>query len=470
MAGIDEQLAAILTSRIDGCRALLSCERLSGGASQETYRIVISTDAGERKLAMRRAPAATAPRHGGYPGLATEAMLIRAARAAGVPEPEILAVLMPEDGFGDGFIMEWLEGETLGTRIVRDPSLAAIRPKLAEQCGEILARIHAIDLNASGLAARLTRFSPEQCVRQTWQHYQELGTPQPMIDFSARWLLEHLPAAFEPTLVHNDFRNGNIMVSANGVVAVLDWEIAHIGDPMRDLGWICTNSWRFGHSDLPVGGFGSYADLFRGYQRVSGRQIDPARLKFWEIFGSFWWACSSLSMAQHYRTGPDRTVERPAIGRRSSECQVDCVNHLIPGPVELVVAGPLVSSIDMPRLDELVISVRDYLRGDVMSTTKGRTRFLARVASNSLDIVLRDLLVGGEHRRRQLERLRALLGDHGDLEALRRLLVRRLRDNQIALDHPGLADYLREAVVNQVAIDQPSYSGLKTALSNASKA
>jgi hypothetical protein len=175
-------------------------------------------------------------------------------------------------------------------------------------------------------------------------------------------------------------------------------------------------------------------------------------------------------MAQHYRTGPDRTVERPAIARRSSECQVDCVNHLIPGPVELVAADSFVSSIDMPRLDELVSSVRDYLRDDVVSATKGRTQFLARVAGNSLDIVLRDLLVGDEHRRRQVERLRALLGNNGGLDALRCLLVQRLRDNQIALDHPGLADYLREAVVNQVAIDQPSYSGLKTALANASKA
>ena len=128
------------------------------------------------------------------------------------------------------------------------------------------------------------------------------------------------------------------MVSPAGVVAVLDWEIAHIGDPMRDLGWICTNSWRFGRSELPVGGFGGYADLFRGYERVSGRAVDPAHVKFWEVFGSFWWACSSLTMAEHYRTGPDKTVERPAIGRRSSECQVDCVNLLIPGPVELVAA------------------------------------------------------------------------------------------------------------------------------------
>src|SRR5262245_19537664 len=290
-----------------------------------------------------------------------------------------------------------------------------------------------------------------------------------MIDFTARWLLEHLPATFEPTLVHNDFRNGNIMVAAHGVIAVLDWEIAHIGDPMRDLGgWICTNSWRFGRSELPVGGFGTYADLVRGYERVSGKRVAAEHVKFWEIFDSFWWACSSLSMAQHYRPGPDRTAERPPIGRRSSECQVDCVNLLIPGPVVLLAPDAL-PNVDMPRIDEIVTSVRDDLRTDVMAATNGRTQFLARVAGNALDIVLRDFAVGAEHRKRQHQGVRDLLGEDGDLQTLRRALVQRLREDRMALDHAGLADYLREAVVNQAAIDQPTYSGLKTALANAAR-
>jgi aminoglycoside phosphotransferase (APT) family kinase protein len=468
LAGIEESLAAVVTKRIDGCRGLVSCERLSGGASQETYRLVVRTDSGEKRLAIRRAPGgAPAPPTAGQPGLATEAMLMRAARAAGVPEPEVLWVLTEADGLGEGFIMEWLEGEALGARIVRDPSLDAIRPRLAGQCGEILARIHAIDLAATGLESRLAHTTPENFVRQTWQRYQVLPTPQPMIDFSARWLLEHLPESYQESLVHNDFRNGNIMVSPDGVVAVLDWEIAHIGDPMRDLGWICTNSWRFGRSDLPVGGFGRYADLFLGYEKVSGVKVDPARVKFWEVFGSFWWSVGCLGMAEHYRTGPDKTVERPAIGRRTSECQVDCVNLLIPGPVELLEPETAQSTLDMPRIDELVTSVRDYLRDDVMGATRGRTQFLARVAANSLDVALRELAVGARHRAHQADRLRALLGEGGDLESLRWSLVRGLRENRIALDHPGLAEYLREAVVNQVAIDQPSYSGFKTALANA---
>jgi hypothetical protein len=301
-----------------------------------------------------------------------------------------------------------------------------------------------------------------------WDRYREFPTPQPMIDFSARWLLDHLPEPVPHTLVHNDFRNGNVMFGPEGIVAVLDWEVAHIGDPMRDLGWICTNSWRFGRRDLPVGGFGTYEDLFAGYESVSGTPVDPERVKFWEVFGSFWWATGCLGMAEHYRNGPDKTVERPAIGRRSSECQVDCVNLIIPGPVSLV--SP-VSDDDgaMPRVDELLRSVRDFLHGDVMAQTSGRTNFLARVAGNSLDIVLRDAAIGPELRRRQHGRLVDLLraDPASSLADLTWQLVHALRDGSMPLDRPGLVEYLRESVVNQVAIDQPKYSGFVHAAAQA---
>jgi hypothetical protein len=275
--------------------------------------------------------------------------------------------------------------------------------------------------------------------------------------------MEHLPKDHELALVHNDFRNGNFMVDGLGINAVLDWEIAHIGDPMRDLGWICTNSWRFGVTELPVGGFGRREDLFAGYESISGHRVDPEHVKFWEVFGSFWWAVGCLGMAEHYRSGPDQTVERPAIGRRSSECQVDCVNLLIPGAVELVEAETGLELQDMPRADELLISVRDFLREDVMSETKGRTHFLSRVAGNSLDIVLREMSLGPAHRQREHERLRAIFDSDGDLFTLRWRLVNGLRDGSIALDATDLADHLRATVVNQIAIDQPRYSGFKTA-------
>ncbi|MDA1099235.1 MAG: phosphotransferase [Proteobacteria bacterium] len=468
------KLEAVLTRRIPGFLGLLSAERLSGGASQETYRLSIAVeDGGERLLALRRAPGGAAAdrdgsRDGGpvsyHPGLAAEALLMQSAQAVGVPEPDVHYVLTDDDGLGDGFIMTWLAGECLGARIVRAPELADIRPKLAYQCGQILARIHAIDLAATGLDKRLDRLTPEQYVRGTWDRYKGFKTPQPMIDYTARWLLGHLPGEVEMALVHNDFRNGNLMISPAGVVAVLDWEVAHIGDPMRDLGWICTNSWRFGRSDLPVGGFGRYDDLFAGYQSVSGRAVDPERVKFWEVFGSFWWAIGCLGMAEHYRTGPDKTVERPAIGRRTSECQVDCVNHLIPGPVALAQGVDPSTGQEMPRIDELLTSVRDFLHGGVMAETSGRTNFMARVAGNSLDIVLRDQTLGPAQRRLERERLAALFSSDDSLENLRWRLVNGLRTGEIPLDHPGLDLHLRHTVVNQVAIDQPKYAGFQTAI------
>jgi aminoglycoside phosphotransferase (APT) family kinase protein len=463
-AEFEERVARMVRDHVVDAKSVVSVERLSGGASQETYRIVVEGTEGERKLALRRAAGGVGTSSPTGPGLATEALLMRAAREAGVPEPEVHHVLEPGDGLGEGFLMEWLEGEALGAKIVRAPEFEAVRPRLAFECGAILARIHSIDLERTGLADRLAVLTPEQYVRATWEGYKSYPTAQPMIDFTGRWLLDHLPPAVEPGLVHNDFRNGNFMISPDGIVAVLDWELAHVGDPMRDLGWLCTNSWRFGVRELPVGGFGSREDLFAGYESVSGRPVDPEHVRFWEVFGSFWWSIGCLQMAEHYRSGPDKTVERPGIGRRSSECQVDCVNLLIPGPVELVEPAAEASALDMPRADELVASVRDFLRGDVMEKTTGRTRFLARVASNSLDIVRRELELGPPLRAREEKRLRALFGSSEDRNTLRERLVRVLRDGTLPLDHPGLAEVLRESVVNQVAIDQPRYSGFRHAI------
>ena len=530
-------LEATLLREIPGCAKLRAVERLSGGASMETYRLSVSDTAGQQyDLCLRRGAGGLDSESEHASGLATEALAIKAARQAGVAEPEVLYVLRASDGVGTGFVMEWLDGVTLGARIVRAPELDQIRPGLAYQCGQELARIHGIDLVSTGLGEVLREITPAQYLAETWQRYQAFPTAQPMIDFTARWLGENMVTEFSPTLVHNDFRNGNLMVSpTQGLIAVLDWESVHIGDPMRDLGWICTNSWRFGRRDLPVGGFGTYEDLVAGYEAEAGAKVDPERVRYWEVFGSFWWAVGCLSMAEHYRTGPDATVERPAIGRRSSECQVDCVNLLIPGPVELLPAaqqvladptlaglasagsasagaasagpasagpsqpdpssagsasagptpaGPASVSADMPALDELLVSVRDFLHEDVMANTTARTNFMARVAGNTLNTVRRELLIGPQLRERENALLGALLGSQPSssqpsgsqpsssqpssepptdlatrINQQRWELVRRLRDGSMSLDAPGLQSYLRESVVHQVAIDQPTYSG-----------
>lgn len=472
-------LTAVLAECVAGFKVLSQVERLSGGASQETYRLTLATDAGELKLAMRRAQGGgvDVERPETYPGLAVEAKLMQAAGSVGVPEPAIVHVLAESDGLGEGFIMQWLEGEALGARIARGKNFAGLREHLAYDCGRILAQIHAIDVDAAGLRDDLAVIDAAEFIEQTWARYRDFPTPQPMIDYTARWLLDHLPEPTTPALVHNDFRNGNVMVDEEAVVAVLDWELAHLGDPMRDLGWICTNSWRFGVAELPVGGFGVRDDLYRGYADESGEAVDAERVKFWEVFGSFWWSVGCLGMTASYRDGPEKTVERPGIGRRSSECQVDCVNLIIPGTVKLIddailsteprAPGP--ADVQFPRLDELLLSVRDFLREDVMSETAGRLQFLARVAANSLDIVDREVRVGARLEEQEIMALRSLgleTPAEDSLAGLRWALVDALRENRQSLDDLQLQSYLRDSCVNQLAIDQPRYSGLRVALAN----
>lgn len=465
----EQQLARVIRQKLEG--KLLSCEQLSGGASQETYCLEVELEnTGKTKLALRRAPVVLAetenPERAGIRG---EVSLIRAAYKAKVPVPNIILAFEAEDNLGEGFIMQWLEGETLGARIVRAENLATIRPKLAYQCGQALARIHRIDLHATSLNTLLQTVSPAESVNTMWETYKELATPQPMIDYTARWLKQNLPDKSQSALVHGDFRNGNLMINSNGICAVLDWELAYIGDPMRDLGWLCTNSWRFGVADLAVGGFGARADLFQGYEDACGIRPNEEHVKFWEVFGSYWWAIACLGMANQNRSATQKSVERPGIARRTSECQIDCVNLLIPGNIEIEQPGTNPSSTELPRTDELLESVSAFLRDEVMQVTSGRTNFMSRVAANSLDIVQRDLKIGVLARAAEKKRLSQLLNLDTNLEAMRWTLVERIRSNELAPDNTDLIIHLRTTVANQVAIDQPRYSGLKTALKKTRK-
>lgn len=462
------KLEWVLKRRLPGFEKLDDCTRLSAGASRETYRLECKMGGSSRTLALRRAPDAgkSAMRQG--PGLETEAVLFSAARAAGVPGPDVLMVIEPDDDLGSGFAMDWIDGETLGARIARSSDFAGARKSLARQCGEILARLHSLDVTSNGLEDALEELTPEHAVRKTHAAYMELDAPQPMIDYAAMWLLHNLPRHHRRTLVHSDFRNGNLIVDATkGVVAVLDWELAHVGDPMRDLGWVCTRSWRFGVPEKPVGGFGDYHDLFAGYEDVSGHKVDPHAVKFWEVFGSFWWAVGTLSMGQSYRTGMEQSVERPAIGRRSSECQIDLVNLLIPGWGRRPTSAPrYLSTTSLPITSELLTGVRDFLRNDAASKLEGRDGFLARVAANSVDMVLRELELGADAIAWERQALHGLLkaGNHGDTEEMRAALCKAIRGREIPLDRGDLHAYLRDSVLAQVMIDQPGYAGAVEAL------
>jgi aminoglycoside phosphotransferase (APT) family kinase protein len=308
--------------------AIEALQRLSGGASQETWSFDLRLGDGRTlPLILRRAPAGSAARAAGNASLGVQAGLQSAAAAAGVPVPAVVCVLQPGQGVGEGFIMQRIDGETLGRRIVGEARLADARERLAWQCGQALARIHRIA--ADGLPP-LRRAPPAVELAHYEAQYRSHGLPKPVFELAMQWLRAHAPADMPRlSLVHGDFRNGNLMVDEDGLRAVLDWELAHLGDPMEDLGWLCVNSWRFGRHELPVGGFGTREQLFAGYAEAGGR-VDAARVHYWEVLGTLKWGVICQSMAQSFFSGAERNVERAAIGRRASEAEIDLLALLAP--------------------------------------------------------------------------------------------------------------------------------------------
>lgn len=319
-------LSALARDRFGAGARVESVRRLSGGASQEIWSFDVHTAEGLAPLILRRVPAGLQQRAGAA-AMATEARLIALAGDHGVPVPAIAAVLSPGDGLGDGYVMARVPGETLARRILRDDAFADARKVLARQLGQAAARLHAIPaaqaqpLNVSTVAGALDGAR---------ERYRANAIRKPVVEWALRWLDEHRPADMAaPAIVHGDLRNGNIMVGPEGLRALLDWEVVHLGDPAEDLGWLCVTSWRFGAIDLPVGGLGTRADLFAGYVDVAGAAPDADRVRWFEVMGTLRWGLSCSLMAREFQRG-DRSVERAAIGRRASETEIDLLSILAP--------------------------------------------------------------------------------------------------------------------------------------------
>ena len=308
-----------------GARKIERLERLSGGASQEIWSFSVQDDQAAQRMILRRAPVGAQVVD--KIDLETEAALIRAAADAGVPSPHVHYVLTSEDGIGSGFFMSHVEGEALGRKIVRDERFAAIRPKLAFQAGRTLAKIHGI---APKKLPPLPSVTPAEDMATLYENYRQWSEPRPVFELAFGWIRERMPVAGNSMgLVHGDFRNGNMLITPDGIAAVLDWELAHIGDPMRDLGWICTAAWRYGEIGKPVGGFGEREDLIAGYEAAGGARVEPDVLRFWELMGSIRWGV--LCMGMGFRASQsDRPVEMSMIGRRASENEIDIMRLLAP--------------------------------------------------------------------------------------------------------------------------------------------
>ena len=256
--------------------------------------------------------------------------VVNAAYRHGVLVPEPILALEPAHDLGEGFVMAAVEGESLPKKLLHDDKYRDARERFLEQAGQILARLHEIEIS-------------EFAVLETWPesgdplaaqlgYYDRYGEHQPVMEYVARWLDCHRPSAGERVPLHGDFRNGNMLVGTDGIRAVLDWECAHLGDHHEDFGWFCTRSWRFGNEHLAAGGFGQRETLYQAYEAAGGRTIDREAARWWELFGLFRWANFNVMQVHGHVSGRRRSPRFAACGRNICLMELDML-RIIAGEI-----------------------------------------------------------------------------------------------------------------------------------------
>jgi aminoglycoside phosphotransferase (APT) family kinase protein len=308
-SAVGVELSTMLSQLLDDAE-IHHLHRLSGGASRETWRF----EADGRALILQR------QRAGDQRNMLIEAGVVGAARRGGVPVPELIEARRSDDGTAF-MVLEAIEGESIARKIQRDDEYAAARPRLVADFGRALAKIHALDVSQiDGLEAT------DQVSYYT-DVLDSLGQHHPVLELVRNWLVDTRPTSGPTCVVHGDFRLGNVLVGPDGLHAVIDWELAHLGDPMEDLGWLCVKAWRFG-GRAPVAGLGEYDELFSAYEEAGGRRADPVVVHWWEVLGTWKWAIMCVLQASAHLSGAARSHELAAIGRRVCENEYDLLRSL----------------------------------------------------------------------------------------------------------------------------------------------
>lgn len=429
--GLNAALARI------GLPAPSGLERLSGGANMQSWRF----SSGNADCVLRRAPSlemmvGRALDHAG------EAALIRAAEAAGVSAPQVLLELVPGDQIGSGFVMRCLPGTPDPAAILNGADPATLLADLARE----LAAIHRIPI--AGLPA--PAMDTAAALAELKARFVSYGGDRPILALAVRWLERNLPPPAAPRLIHGDFRLGNLLVEQGRLTGVLDWELAHLGDPHEDLAYGCMTVWRFTRPDRPAFGLGSVAALAAAYTEAGGAAFDPARFRFWLIYRTFWWALGCLQMGALWRSGIDRSLERVVVARRTAEQELDLLllleEQAPPAERERRLppaAVPAVPSLGEPSGAEVLTAISEWLASDIKPLVSGRGKFDLAVARNALGIIAREL-----DQRPQASDA-ALAAD--------------LLSGSCDLATPGVLAKLRRMALGKVSADMPKYPALAAA-------
>ena len=412
-------------------------ERLSGGANMESWRFV----SGGVPCVLRRAPS-LAMMEGRPISHAIEAALIRAACASGVMAPEVLVELQPGDGIGSGYVMRAISGSA-------DPDAFLAHADPRSGIGDIareLVAVHRTDVGDLPVPVLDTTAA----VNELRDRFLAHGGDRPILALALRWLEANIPPPISPSLVHGDFRLGNLMFAQGRLTGVLDWELAHLGDWHEDLAFGCMRVWRFSRPDRPGYGLTTVEELARAYEAAGGEKFDPVRFRFWTIYRTFWWALGCLQMGGYWRSGQDRSVERVVVARRTAEQEVDLLLLLEDQAPEaerkrplLPPKPPLETGTGEPSGAEILTAISEWLNAEIKPLVSGRGKFDLAVARNALGIVAREM------EQRPVATDAALSAD--------------LLAGRADLATPGVLARLRRKALDKLAADMPKYSALAEA-------
>jgi aminoglycoside phosphotransferase (APT) family kinase protein len=267
---------------------VVGLQRISGGSSRETYTFDLEwRENGKphtRPMVGRRDPT------GGLlkSEREREFRAIDAMNRAGLRVPEALFLELDPSVMDRPFFVMHRAGGRTSTGAFPATEPAALREKIAHQFIDELVRMQSLDYRALGLAFLGEPGDLAEPARVQTEHWTEIyhrdrmGEHHPLLDAAFAWLAANPVVADRITFVHGDFRSGNYLYDDSGMIAMLDWEMAHLGDPIEDLAWATMRFW--GRGDIAAGLLEREA-FYRLYEEKSGRPIDRKRLLFYQVLG-----------------------------------------------------------------------------------------------------------------------------------------------------------------------------------------
>jgi aminoglycoside phosphotransferase len=353
----------------------------------------------------------------------------------------VVGVLSASDSLGSGYVMVRAQGSADPAKIL--PS--APEGLIGDIAGQ-LAQIHAIQLDD---AVAIPHQDTAQALAEFKSRFSAYGGDRPIIALAIKWCEDNIPEPALPSLVHGDYRMGNLMVDETGLTAVLDWELAHFGDRHDDIAYGCLNVWRFGQVDKPAYGIATFEEFFAAYEAAGGGSIDLDRFHFWMIFRTLWWALGCLQMADYWRSGADRSLERAVIGRRTSENELDLLMLLEDAAPDCAKVSVSISqpaplrTMGEPSALEMLEAVREWIASDVKANAEGRGKFMAAVAMNALSMVQRELA--------------------NPVDIHNKALCDAILVGEQSLSTPGLLTKLRGEALAKLSNDVPKYAALQIA-------